>query len=181
MKLILIFFTCANTLVCAEENIITKIQARLAPEPGAKSIVELDGWIGRAVGNIKDLPEPWTVETLIAMHDDPRFSSKRADLVMLLAASKDEKGIALIGKYIETDKENSSFNEMHLVADVYRAVDVFLVDHSESIRLHGGYGGNLESSIKDGKEWWKEYKKIKQDQGWQSGRRAGTTRTTRTG
>ena len=105
--------------------------------------------------HVKKLPEPWTVTHLISLYDDPKYSSYRKDILIMLMVSGDEKGKELFGKYLESISSDRGQTTNSIFGQLINTACFFYIPNYP--------GGGSEQAYTAINAWWKEYKETKQD------------------
>ncbi len=151
--LIIALFALLNSAL-AEESILTIIDSQSVSAKLGKSIFEDDARLHKAAEQLKSLPQPWTIDRVIAWHDDPSFTAQRASFLWLLAASKDERGKLTLEKYVERVRaQKIPPNEFPLHMEAIRAV----VTYTDSGPETGGTEQFADAAIK----WLAERKRTR--------------------
>ncbi len=152
--LILLTLSFCNVLH-SEESIFEKIQINTGFSPLEKNNSNRISSLTEASEHLKDLPKPWTVDHFIELHNDPKYESKRPDILMLLIASGDERGKELFGRYVEKIINDGDRTGIAFFGPLMNAACFFYIPEDT--------GGGTEQAAIAVAAWWKEYKKIKQD------------------
>ncbi len=154
MKKTILISILLNASVFSEENIFDQIRNYSGPAMGKIPIDNTNPSLKASLEHVKELPKPWTVANLISLYDDPKYSSYRKDILIMLMASGDDKGCEFLGRFIER-LNNHSTVDYDIAGDVLRLACLYYVKNYP--------GGGSEQEAFAVTAWWKEFKEIKQN------------------